>query len=195
MDSLPAEPPGKPKNTGVGSLSLLQQIFPNQESNWGLLHCRQILSSSLSYNGSLGTIPKGRYAGNLTKCNEKTHFWVLTNSSGREKVNNAVFLEGWHWCFGERREPPGKSWSIQQAVNLDESMVALGGRWGHIADCPMTFAHIVLETVREKDFKSWYPFPLLPASPINQDPSLWVKNLQYNIYLYFLFFSHKHVCF
>ena len=27
-DSLPAEPQGKPKNTGVGSLSLLQQIFP-----------------------------------------------------------------------------------------------------------------------------------------------------------------------
>ena len=27
-DSLPAEPPGKPKNTGVGSLSLLQGIFP-----------------------------------------------------------------------------------------------------------------------------------------------------------------------
>ena len=32
-DSLPAEPPGKPKNTGVGSLSLLQQVFPTQESN------------------------------------------------------------------------------------------------------------------------------------------------------------------
>ena len=27
-DSLPAELQGKPKNTGVGSLSLLQQIFP-----------------------------------------------------------------------------------------------------------------------------------------------------------------------
>ena len=26
-DSLPAEPPGKPKNTGVGSLSLLQGSF------------------------------------------------------------------------------------------------------------------------------------------------------------------------
>ena len=26
-DSLPAEPQGKPKNTGVGSLSLLQRIF------------------------------------------------------------------------------------------------------------------------------------------------------------------------
>ena len=39
-DSLPAEPPGKPKNTGAGSLSLLQQIFLTQELNWGLLHCR-----------------------------------------------------------------------------------------------------------------------------------------------------------
>ena len=27
VDSLPAESQGKPKNTGVGSLSLLQQIF------------------------------------------------------------------------------------------------------------------------------------------------------------------------
>ena len=51
VDSLPAEPQGKPKNTGVGSLSLLQQIFPIQELNWGLLHCRQILNQ-LSYQGS-----------------------------------------------------------------------------------------------------------------------------------------------
>ena len=29
-DSLPAEPPGKPTNTGVGSLSLLQQTFPTR---------------------------------------------------------------------------------------------------------------------------------------------------------------------
>ena len=33
--SSPAEPPGKPKNTGMGSPLLLQQIFPTQESNWG----------------------------------------------------------------------------------------------------------------------------------------------------------------
>ena len=50
-DSLPAELQGKPKNTGVGSLSLLQRIFPTQESNWGLLHCRQILYQ-LNYQGS-----------------------------------------------------------------------------------------------------------------------------------------------
>ena len=36
-DSLPAEPPGKPKNTGVGSLSLLQRNFPTRELNLGLL--------------------------------------------------------------------------------------------------------------------------------------------------------------
>ena len=47
-DPLPAEPQGKPKNIGVGSLSLLQGIFPTQESNWGLLHCRRTLYQ-LSY--------------------------------------------------------------------------------------------------------------------------------------------------
>ena len=43
VDCLPVEPQRKPKNTGVHSLSLLQQIFPTQELNRGLLHCRQIL--------------------------------------------------------------------------------------------------------------------------------------------------------
>ena len=50
VDSLPAEPQGKPKNTGVDSLSLLQRIFPTQELNQGLLHCSQILYQ-LSYEG------------------------------------------------------------------------------------------------------------------------------------------------
>ena len=49
--SLPAEPQGKPKNTGVGSLSLLQRIFLTQELNWGPLHCRWILYQ-LRYQGS-----------------------------------------------------------------------------------------------------------------------------------------------
>ena len=42
-DSLPADPQGKPKNTGVGSLLLLQWIFLTQKSNRCLMHCRQIL--------------------------------------------------------------------------------------------------------------------------------------------------------
>ena len=50
-DSVPAEPKVMPKNTIVSSLSLLQKIFPTQESNWGLLHCRQILYQP-NYQGS-----------------------------------------------------------------------------------------------------------------------------------------------
>ena len=51
-DSLPSEPPEKPKNTGVGSLSLLQGIIPTQELNQGLLYCRQLLYQ-LSYQGTV----------------------------------------------------------------------------------------------------------------------------------------------
>ena len=45
----PWSSPGQ--NTGVGSLWLLQGIFPAQGLNPGLLHCRQILYQ-LSYEGS-----------------------------------------------------------------------------------------------------------------------------------------------
>ena len=48
--SVLGDSPGK--DTGVGSLSLLQGIFPTQGSNPGLLHCRQILHH-LSHQGSL----------------------------------------------------------------------------------------------------------------------------------------------
>ena len=42
----------KPKNTGVGSLSLLQQIFPTQESNWGLR-----IAGGFFTNGALKEAP------------------------------------------------------------------------------------------------------------------------------------------
>ena len=51
VDSLPSEPAGKPKNTGVVSPSLPQGIFPTQELSQGLLLCRWILYQ-LSYQGS-----------------------------------------------------------------------------------------------------------------------------------------------
>ena len=44
----PWNSPGQ--NTGVGSLSLLQGVFPTQGSNPGIPHCRQILSQ-LSHQG------------------------------------------------------------------------------------------------------------------------------------------------
>ena len=57
VDSSSAEPQG---NTGVGSLSLFQGIFPTQESNRGLLHCRWILDQ-LSYQGMFPEIGKLQY--------------------------------------------------------------------------------------------------------------------------------------
>ena len=48
VNSLLTESLGKSKNTGVGSLSILQGIIPTQELNRGLLHWRQILYQ-LSY--------------------------------------------------------------------------------------------------------------------------------------------------
>ena len=45
----PWDSPGQ--NTGVGSLSLLQEIFPTHESNTGLPHCRWILYQ-LSHKGN-----------------------------------------------------------------------------------------------------------------------------------------------
>ena len=47
---------GRPKNTGVDSLSLLQGIFMTQESNWCLQHCRWI-PYQLNY--------EGRYEGSI----------------------------------------------------------------------------------------------------------------------------------
>ena len=52
-DSLPAELQGKPENTGVGGLSLLQWIFLTQELNLGLLPCKRIL-----YQLNIGYISK-----------------------------------------------------------------------------------------------------------------------------------------
>ena len=43
LQTLPSEPPGKPKNTGVGSHSFLLRVSPTKGLNLVLLHGRQIL--------------------------------------------------------------------------------------------------------------------------------------------------------
>ena len=58
-ESLPAEPPGKPKNAGVGSLSLFQWIFLIREYEPGSLHSRQrfTLTSYVAAAKSLQSCP------------------------------------------------------------------------------------------------------------------------------------------
>ena len=78
VDSLPSDPLGKPKNTGVGSLSLLQGFFLTQELNWGLLLCRWILYQ-LSYQES----PTGSTEGSKQDEPKQTHIQTYHNSSGK----------------------------------------------------------------------------------------------------------------
>ena len=87
-DSLPAEPQGKPKNTGVGSHSLLQRIFPTQVSNPGLLHCRQILYQ-LNLQGSPNTselIYKMETDSQTWKTIHGSNLW-LPKVEGRRRIN------------------------------------------------------------------------------------------------------------
>ena len=65
----PWDSPGK--NTGVGSHFLLQGIFPTQESNLGLLHCRQMIYR-LSYEGSPKTPSPQKCLGSLRMSELKT---------------------------------------------------------------------------------------------------------------------------
>ena len=75
----PAEPQGKPKNIGVRSLSLLQQIFPTQEVNLWLLHCRLILYQ-LSYQGSRALFNTDSPAGGMCVYNHEVRTDGDTNN-------------------------------------------------------------------------------------------------------------------
>ena len=68
-------------NTGAGGLSLLQEIFPTQESNQGLLHCRWILYQ-LSHQGS----PTYRW---LWKADQCCSLLVGTSSSAPGEGNGS----------------------------------------------------------------------------------------------------------
>ena len=71
------------QNTGVGSLSLLQGIFPTQESNPGLLHCRWILYQ-LSHQGSPIL---------CTQYNNALEFLAITDGNVQEKTGPLT-----PWC-------------------------------------------------------------------------------------------------
>ena len=77
-----SEPPGKPKNTGVESLPLIQGNFLKQESNRGLLHCRQILYQ-LSYLGS----PVPQYI----SCKFIKRYWRTARIEKKKKKKKGLF--------------------------------------------------------------------------------------------------------
>ena len=85
----PWNSPGQ--NTGVGSFSILQGIFPTEGSNPGLLHCRQILYQ-LNHKGS----PLKNKTKNKTKQKTELASTVYVQSSlrnlpSRLTLQNAIF--------------------------------------------------------------------------------------------------------
>ena len=99
----PWSSPGQ--NTGVGSHSLLQEIFPTQESNPGLLHCRWILYQ-LSHQGSNRKLESGQV------CNSK--LWGMLGGRVRGCCMRTTWL------------PMGSTWYQSPPAN-DTSLFHFSG--------------------------------------------------------------------
>ena len=122
-DSSPAEPQGKPKNTGVGSLSLHQRIFLTEESNRSLLHCRRILFQ-LSHQGSpriLGWVAYSFSSGSSQPRNRTrvscTSGGFFTESPGKPKNTGAGSLSLLQGIFPTQESNQGllrHTWSLYQ---------------------------------------------------------------------------------
>ena len=82
----PWNSPGQ--NTGVGSLSLLQGIFPTQGSNPGLPHCRWIFYQ-LSHKGSPCVYMASNKNGKMNK--EKCLYYISKTKGGRNKSQNTMY--------------------------------------------------------------------------------------------------------
>ena len=111
------------KNTGVGSHFFLWGIFPTQESNPGLLHCRQILYW-LSYEGSLQDLSQDHInflSSTVDNTKEKIeHLGSISNGNIIFKIKKisksctiadmnfgtfALFLLMLNYPLGDHREP------------------------------------------------------------------------------------------
>ena len=95
------------KNAGMGSLSLIQGIFPTKGSNPGIPHCRRILYQ-LSHKGSLKRGLKSHVHINmiwwiLNKCNKCLNImlsfscfissWANTLNININKMNYEIYLK------------------------------------------------------------------------------------------------------
>ena len=86
-------------NPGVGSLSLHQQIFPTQELNWGLLHCRQILYQ-LSY-------PRQHIE-------KQRHHFAIKGPYSQSCGFSSILV--WMWELDHKEDWAPKNWCFQTLV-------------------------------------------------------------------------------
>ena len=91
----------------MGSLSLLQGIFPSQESNQGLLHCRQILYQ-LSYFESLTNSTDLRQS-----VTEKNHYRDL-------RMRERDKMQRHHWQKKPWKKTDSRHWNEPYSVMRKE---------------------------------------------------------------------------
>ena len=136
VDSLPSEPPGKPKKIGVGSLSFLQWMFSVQESNRRLLHCRQISTSWAT-----------KEAQNAIYKTDKTGTALLGTGSQNGGPDKIDWLALHHTpsCSSCNRARRYLSASFVSRYSHELYPVNEGGsdkRWGHIQAWPIKLCPI-----------------------------------------------------
>ena len=109
-------PPGQ--NTGVGSLSFLQGIFPTQGSNPGLPHCRRILHQ-LSHQGSPYVVKAMVFPVAMYDCES----WTIKEAECRRM--DAFKL----WCWRRLLRVPWiarrSNQSILKEINPEDSLEGL----------------------------------------------------------------------
>ena len=120
----PWNSPGQ--NTGVGSLSLLQGIFPTQGSYPGLPHCRWILYQ-LSHKGSLRILDWGAYpfsSRSSWSWNRRRVSWLQVESLPNWAIREANCKYGWIYSnmYGPVRSLflPGSSVTVSTVVCTSE---------------------------------------------------------------------------
>ena len=114
----PWNSPGQ--NTGVGSFSLFQGIFPMQGSNPGLPHCRRILYQLSHKERS----PRGGFILTILGAS-----WVVLVVKGPP----ANAGDARHMCLiaGSGRYPGGQDGNPLHNSGLENSMDREPGGWGH----------------------------------------------------------------
>ena len=131
----PWNSPGQ--NTGVGSLSLLQEIFPTQGSNPGLPHCRWILYQ-LSHKGS--PEPQAKPVNQLTS----QQIWRRQKLEEEKECSVLVQQDSWcllpFTCYEDHKTSPsgrrnGENIQRELAVLIPFHLASLFKRWSKIFLC------------------------------------------------------------
>ena len=194
----PWDSPGQ--NTGVGSLSLFQGIFPTQGMNPGLPHCRQILYQ-LNHKGSPRILEWVRFP--FSRWSSQRRNWTRVSCIARGFLTNWAIREAltrdqtWvqavkvpspnHWT--SRQFPKHLSFSLYLIPSGGILPKSLQNFLCHYPPpCPGTLVFWWHGTRKEKDSweskkEIWSQQRALDRTKQEAYPSVWSSILFYNIFM------------